>query len=70
MVENHDEEELPWKIIDKYFKDNPYALVQHHLDSYNAFFDGGISKIFRENNPIKIGARDPNDSSTGIDISL
>ena len=70
MVENHDDEELPWKIIDKYFKDNPYALVQHHLDSYNAFFEVGISKIFRENNPIKIGARDPNDSSTGIDISL
>ena len=70
MGDIHDEEELPWKIIDKYFKDNPYALVQHHLDSYNAFFGGGISKIFRENNPIKIGARDPNDSKTGIDINL
>ena len=31
--------ELPWKIIDKYFKDNPNALVKHHLDSYNDFFN-------------------------------
>ena len=31
--------EIPWKIIDKMFNDNPYTLVSHHLDSYNDFFD-------------------------------
>ena len=31
------DEQLPWQIIDKYFKDNPYAFVSHHLDSYNDF---------------------------------
>ena len=30
--------QLPWKIIDKYFKENPNALVKHHLDSYDIFF--------------------------------
>ena len=29
-------EKISWKIIDKYFQDNPYNLV-HHLDSYNSF---------------------------------
>jgi len=50
----NDSEELPWLIIDKMFTDNPYALIAHHLDSYNAFFSNGIHRIFKEKNPIKI----------------
>ena len=46
-------EEISWKIIDTYFKDNPSNLVAHHLDSYNQFFEEGIFRIFRENNPIR-----------------
>ena len=42
------------KIIDKYFEDNPNALVRHHIDSYNDFFTSGISRIFKEKNPIRI----------------
>jgi DNA-directed RNA polymerase II subunit RPB2 len=44
---------IAWNLIDKYFKDNPYNLVAHHLDSYNDFFSNGIFQIFRENNPIR-----------------
>jgi len=47
-------DQLPWLIIDKYFNDNPYTLVSHHLDSYNAFFNEDIKRIFKEKNPIKI----------------
>jgi DNA-directed RNA polymerase II subunit RPB2 len=46
-------EDISWKLIDKYFKDNPDNLVAHHLDSYNEFFKNGINRIFRENNPIR-----------------
>jgi DNA-directed RNA polymerase II subunit RPB2 len=46
-------EEISWKIIDKYFKENPYNLIAHHLDSYNNFISTGISKILKENNPIR-----------------
>ena len=46
--------EFPWIIIDKYFEDNKYALVKHHLDSYNDFFNKDIHRIFKEKNPIKI----------------
>lgn len=30
--------DIPWKIINTYFKDNPTALIDHHLTSYNHFF--------------------------------
>ena len=30
-----DKENISWKLIDKYFKDNPNNLVLHHLESYN-----------------------------------
>jgi DNA-directed RNA polymerase II subunit RPB2 len=45
--------DFSWKIIDKYFTENPNNLVKHHLDSFNDFFENGIFNIFRENNPLK-----------------
>jgi DNA-directed RNA polymerase II subunit RPB2 len=47
-------EDISWAIIDKMFKENPFNLVAHHLDSYNDFFSNGIFRIFRENNPLKV----------------
>jgi len=44
---------ISWKLIDRMFNDNPQHLVAHHLDSYNEFFEKGIYRIFRENNPIR-----------------
>jgi DNA-directed RNA polymerase II subunit RPB2 len=51
-------DDISWKIIDKYFKDNPNNLVCHHLESYNDFFKNGIKQIFRENNPIRFIERE------------
>jgi DNA-directed RNA polymerase II subunit RPB2 len=55
---NIDKENISWKLIDKYFKDNPNNLVSHHLESYNEFFSNGIKRIFRENNPIRFIERE------------
>ena len=46
-----------WKIINRYFEDNPQCLVTHHIESYNDFFRNGIFQIFKEKNPIKIATR-------------
>ena len=43
-----------WKLIDKYFIDNPQCLVRHHIESYNDFFRNGIFKIFKEKPPIRV----------------
>jgi DNA-directed RNA polymerase II subunit RPB2 len=43
-----------WDIIDSYFRDNPRALIDHQIDSYNQFFDEDLKKIIKQNNPIKI----------------
>ena len=56
-------DKISWKIIDKYFNDNPNNLVAHHLESYNDFFNNGINRIFRENNPIRFIERE--DESEG-----
>ena len=42
-----------WNIIEKYFKDNPTGLVDHHIDSYNNLFNNGIKEIFKDRNPIR-----------------
>ena len=46
--------ETQWDIIDKFFNENRYCLVDHHLKSYNKFFENDIFNIFREKNPVKI----------------
>jgi DNA-directed RNA polymerase II subunit RPB2 len=51
-------EDISWKVIHKYFTDNPNNLVNHHLESYNDFFNGGINRIFNENNPIRFIERE------------
>ncbi|WP_298409869.1 hypothetical protein, partial [Ferroplasma sp.] len=43
-----------WRCINSYFEDNPYCLIQHHIDSYNEFYENGIFRIFRENNKIEL----------------
>jgi DNA-directed RNA polymerase II subunit RPB2 len=53
-----DIDKISWKIIDKYFNDNPSNLVAHHLESYNEFFNNGINRVFRENNPIRFIERE------------
>ena len=43
-----------WKIIHRYFEDNPQSLVRHHIDSYNDFFKKGIYQVFKNKNPLII----------------
>ena len=58
----NEEQNIPWDIIDTYFKNNPTYLVKHHLESYNNFFNNGLSQIFKEKNPINI-SKAPNDKN-------
>lgn len=61
MDRDTNKENISWKLIDKYFKDNPNCLVSHHLESFNDFFRSGIKRIFYENNPIRfIEKKNPN----------
>ena len=58
-----DKDSISWKLIDKYFKDNPTNLVAHHLESYNEFFKNGIRRVFHENNPIRFIEREDESNS-------
>ena len=40
-----------WEFIQSYFRDNPQHLVQHHIHSYDHFFQHDFFRIFKENNP-------------------
>ena len=56
------------KIIDKYFEDNPNALVGHHIDSYNDFFKMVLPGFSRKN-PLRI-IKEYNDTTKDFDFDL
>lgn len=43
-----------WKVIDTYFKTNPYFLTKHHLDSWNDFITARLLNTIRVLNPFII----------------
>ena len=61
------DDQITWRIIDKFFKENPYSLVSHHIESYNDFFNNGIKRIFKEKNPIKI-MKEQNEKTNDYDL--
>jgi len=58
-----------WNMINKYFQEQPYALVKHQLDSYNDFMENSIKQIMMENNPIKL-RKNYNDKQENYDIEI
>ena len=44
--------EVPRHVLQTYFRDNVFPLIQHHSDSYNAFLDVDIPTFVRAYNPI------------------
>ena len=65
-----DKDSISWKLIDKYFNDNPHNLVAHHLESYNSFFNEGINRVFKENNPIRFIEREDEDNQGNVNQCL
>ena len=53
-MENKIEEDVIWKLIDIYFRDNPQSLVKHHIESYDDFLDYDLAHIFKETNQITL----------------
>ena len=47
-------DKLGWKTLESYFVDNPYYLTQHHINSYDSFFNKEIFEVIKEKNPIQI----------------
>jgi len=63
-------ESISWKIIDTYFRDNTQNLVAHHLDSYDDFFQHGIHRILKENNPVRFMEPDSGDKKVSNECLL
>ena len=47
-------DKIAWKVLESYFLNNRYTLTQHHINSYDNFFNVEIFNIIKEKNPIKI----------------
>ena len=46
------DENVSWLLINKYFKSDPQILVNHHIKSYNDFFNNKLQQMLNEKNPI------------------
>ena len=58
--------EVPWTIIDSYFKDQHLSqLVRHQLESYNDFVNNQIQKTIDMFNPVRICSENDIDKDSG-----
>jgi DNA-directed RNA polymerase II subunit RPB2 len=57
--------EVPRHVLQTYFRDNAFPLIQHHIDSYNAFLDVDIPTFVRAYNPIVL---ELDDKEVGPDL--
>ena len=61
-----------WAALDAYFRDTPYFVSAHHLESFDRFAAEGIAEKIRSMNPIVMAA--PRDDATGkqhtVDVNL
>ena len=46
--------DINWEVIDKYFRENPYFLTRHNLDSFDHFMKHKISSVFKSVGPLKV----------------
>lgn len=63
-----------WVALDAFFRDNPYFLTQHHLDSYDRFMSKGLGETLRKSKPISLLkddiGRDGKSRKVEVDIRL
>ena len=57
--------EVPRHVLQTYFRDNAFPLIQHHIDSFNAFLDVDIPTFIRAYNPIVL---ELDDKEVGPDL--
>ena len=63
-----------WVALDAFFRDNPYFLTQHHIDSYDRFISQGLGETLRKAKPISLlkddVGRDGKNRKVEVDIRL
>ena len=65
-VDNHDFEEIPWNIIETYFKGKHLdQLVRHQIESYNNFVEHQIIKTIQMFNPVRVVSDHDYDPESG-----
>ena len=65
-IENDPYIEVPWNIIDSYFKNQHLErLVRHQLESYNNFVGYQIIKTIEMFNPMHVKSENDYDEKTG-----
>jgi DNA-directed RNA polymerase II subunit RPB2 len=53
-----------WHVLDSYFKQHPYFLTKHHLDSYNNFVSHRLKSTIKALNPIYVKKKQDNGKLT------
>jgi len=50
--------DIPRHVLQTYFRDTQFPLIQHHVDSYNALLDTDIPTFIKASNPIQLEVGD------------
>jgi len=59
-----------WSALDAFFRDDPYFLTRHHIDSYDRFLDSGLAETVRNMKTISLLKTDDKGRTVSVEIAI
>ena len=59
MIAGFNTMDIPRHVLQTYFRDTPFPLVQHHIASFDAFLNTDIPAFIKASNPLQLEIGDP-----------
>jgi DNA-directed RNA polymerase II subunit RPB2 len=59
-----------WQAIDAFFRDTPYFLTAHHLESFDDFVDHTLTETIRSMNPISMVKEESGGKKYSVELSV
>ena len=59
-----------WAALDAFYRNDPYFLTRHHIDSYDRFLDSGLADTVRDMKAISLLKTDDKGRTVSVEVAI